>query len=227
MSYYVRYTVTGCRRTTSYVLRHRTSESESRTMSYVKIHTTSYVAHTTSYVFTSTYRIQSLLQCRTSMSEMDIRCRMYMTYDIVCSYLIRHCMYARCRMSTYDIVCQTYNVVRLPSLEVAVSAVLADPLPTAQANERCLSDSRCRSFIFSFATSKTVSETRTLWFSRTLKKGCGCCPQASPPDQRSVHTTSGSVRELHSTNLGAAGQFFHCHPRGWRRVCCTCTAYYL
>ena len=109
-------------------------------------------------------------------------------------------------MSTYDIVCQTYDVVRL--LEVAVSAVLKepDPLPTAQANELCLSDSK--SFIFSLATSKTVSETRSLWCSRTLKNGCGCCPQASPPDQPSVQTASGSVRELHSTNLGAAGQFF-------------------
>ena len=139
------------------------------------------------------------------MSEMDIRCRMYMTYDIVCSYRIRHRIYVRCRMSTYDIVCQTYDVVRL--LEVAVSAVLKepDPLPTAQANERCLSDSK--SFIFSLATSKTVSETRSLWCSSTLKNGCGCGPQASPPDQPSVQTASGSVRELHSTNLGAAGQF--------------------
>ena len=91
---------------------------------------------------------------------------------------------------------------------MAVSAVLKepDPLPTAQANERCLSDSK--SFIFSLATSKTVSETRSLWCSRTLKNGCGCGPQASPPDQPSVQTASGSVRELHSTNLGAAGQFF-------------------
>ncbi len=131
---------------------------------------------------------------------------MYMTYDIVGPYRIRHRMYVRCRMSTYDIVCQTYDVVRL--LEVAVSAVLKepDPLPTAQANELCLSDSQ--SFIFSLATSKTVSETRSLWCSRTLKHGCGCCPQASPPDQPTVQTSSGSVRELHSTNLGAAGQFF-------------------
>jgi hypothetical protein len=137
---------------------------------------------------------------------MDIRCRMYMTYDIVCSYRIRHRMYVRCRMSTYDtIVCQTYDVVRL--LEVVVSAVLKepDPLPTAQANERCLSYSK--SFIFSLATSKTVSETRSLWCSSTLKNGCGCGPQTSPPDQPSVQTASGSVRELHSTNLGAAGQF--------------------
>ncbi len=109
-------------------------------------------------------------------------------------------------MSTYDIVCQTYDVVR--PLEVAVSAVLKepDPLPTAQANEWCLSDSK--SFFFSLATSKTVSETRSLWCSRTLKKGCGCGPQASPPDQPSMQTASGSVRQLHGTNLGAAGQFF-------------------
>ncbi len=80
------------------------------------------------------------------------------------------------------------------------------PLPTAQANELCLSDSQ--SFIFSLATSKTVSETRPLWCSRTLKHGCVCGPQASPLDQPSVQTASGSVRELHSTNLGAAGQFF-------------------
>ncbi len=76
------------------------------------------------------------------MPEMEVRCRMYMTYDIDLRYRIRHRMYVRCRMSTYDIVCQTYDVVRL--LEMAVSAVLKepDPLPTAQANERCLSDSK-------------------------------------------------------------------------------------
>ncbi len=61
-----------------------------------------------------------------------------------------------------------------------------------------------KSFIFSLAKSKTVSETRSLWCSRTLKHGCGCGPQASPPDQPTVQTASGSVRELHSTNLGAA-----------------------
>ncbi len=55
----------------------------------------------------------------------------------------------------------------------------------------------------------------------TLKNGCGCGPQASPPDQPSVQTASGYVRRLHSTNFGAAGQF-SCHPRGWRRGCCTC-----
>ena len=54
----------------------------------------------------------------------------------------------------------------------------------------------------------TVSETRSLWCSSTLKNGPGCGPQASPPDQPSVQTASGYVRELHSTNLGAAGQFF-------------------
>ncbi len=45
-------------------------------------------------------------------------------------------------MSTYDIICQTYDVVRL--LEVAVSAVLKEPdsLPTAQADELCLSASK-------------------------------------------------------------------------------------
>ena len=69
-------------------------------------------------------------------------------------------------MSTYDILCQTYDVVHL--LEVAVSASLKepDPLPTAQANELCLSYSK--SFIFSLATSKTVSETRCLWWYSTL-----------------------------------------------------------
>jgi hypothetical protein len=117
-------------------------------------------------------------------------------------------MYVRCRhcMSTYDIVCQTYDVVRL--LEVAVSAVLKepDPLPAAQANELCLSYSK--SFFFRLTTSKTVSETLSLWCSSTLKHGCGCGSQASPPDQPTVQTTSGSVRELYSTNLGAAGQFF-------------------
>jgi hypothetical protein len=53
----------------------------------------------------------------------------------------------------------------------------------------------------------TVSETRSLWCSSTLKNGPGCGPQASPPDQPSVQTASGYVRQLHSTNLGAAGQF--------------------
>ena len=130
---------------------------------------------------------------------------MYMTYDIVGPYRIRHRMYVRCRMSTYDIVCQTYDIVCL--LEVAVSAVLKepDPLPTAKANRLCLSYSKV--FIFSLATSKTVSETRSLRCSRTLKHGCGCGPQAWPPDQPTVQTASGSVREPHSTNLGAAGQF--------------------
>jgi hypothetical protein len=47
-----------------------------------------------------------------------------------------------------------------------------DPLPTAKANGLCLSYSKV--FIFSLATSKTVSETLSLWCSRTLKKGCGC-----------------------------------------------------
>jgi hypothetical protein len=150
--------------------------------------------HTTSYVFISTYRIQ----CR--ISEMDVRCRMYMTYDIVGSYCIRHRMYIRCRMSTNDIVCQTYDVVRL--LEGSPSCFKGTRSPTAQANERCLSYSK--SFIFSLAISKTVSETRSLWCSRTLKHGCGCGPQALPPDQPTVQTASESVRELHSTNLGAA-----------------------
>ncbi len=91
-------------------------------------------------------------------------------------------------------------------VEVAVSAGLKepDPLPTAQANELCLSDSKSFKFIFSLATSKTVSETLSLLCSRTLKNNCGCCEQASPPDQPSVHTASGSVRELHivhNTNL--------------------------
>ncbi len=91
---------------------------------------------------------------------------------------------------------------------MAVSTVLKepDPLPTAQANELCLSYSK--SFFFSLTTSKTVSEIRSLWCSSTLKHGCGCGPQALPPDQPTVQTTSGSVRELYSTNLGAAGQFF-------------------
>ena len=111
-------------------------------------------------------------------------------------------------MSIYNIVCQTYNVVRL--LEGAVPAVSKepDPLPTAKANGLCLSYSKV--FIFSLATSKTVSETLSLWCSRTLKKGCGCGPYALPPspDQPTVQTASGSVREPHSTNIGAAGQFF-------------------
>ena len=71
-------------------------------------------------------------------------------------------------MSIYNIVCQTYNVVRL--LEGAVPAVSKepDPLPTAKANGLCLSYSKV--FIFSLATSKTVSETRSLWCSCTLKR---------------------------------------------------------
>ena len=71
-------------------------------------------------------------------------------------------------MSTYDIVCQTYDVVRV--LEGAVPAVSKepDPLPTAKAKGLCLSYSKV--FIFSLATSKTVSETRSLWCSRTLKR---------------------------------------------------------
>ncbi len=85
----------------------------------VRQHTTSYVTRTTSYVVISTYPIQF------SMSEMDIQCRMYMTYDIVGSYRMRHRMHERCRMSTYDILCQTYDVVHL--LEGAVSAVLKEP----------------------------------------------------------------------------------------------------
>ena len=80
-------------------------------------------------------------------------------------------MYVRCRMSTYDIVYQTYDIVR--PIEGAVSAGLKepDPLPTAKANDCCLFYRK--SFIFSLATSKTVSETRSLWCSRTLKHGCG------------------------------------------------------
>ena len=126
----------------------------------------------------------------------DIRYRMFISYTT--SY-VRTMSHVNIRYRMSDVRCL---------LEVAVSAVLKepDPLPTAQANERCLSDSK--SFIFSLATSKTVSETRSLWCSSTLKNGCGCGPQASPPDQPSVQTASGSVRELHSTNLGAAGQFF-------------------
>jgi hypothetical protein len=112
----------------------------------------------------------------------------------------------RCRMSTYDIVCQTYDVVRL--LEGAVPAVWKepDPLSTAKANGLCLSYSKV--FICSLTTSKTVSETLSLCCSRTLKKGCGCSPYALPLDQPTVQTASGSVREPHSTNIGAAGQFF-------------------
>ena len=62
-------------------------------------------------------------------------------------------------MSTYDIVYETYDVVRL--IEGAVFSGLKelDPLPTAQANECCLFYHK--SFIFSLATSKTVSETRS------------------------------------------------------------------
>ncbi len=75
---------------------------------------------------------------------------------------------------TYDIECQTYYVVCV--LEGSVPAVSKepDPLPTAKANGLCLSYSKV--FIFSLATSKTVSEIRSLWCSRTLKKGCGCGP---------------------------------------------------
>ena len=104
---------------------------------------------------------------------------------------------------------------------MVVSAVLKqpDPLPTAHANDLCHSHSK--SFIFSLATSMTVSETRSLWCSSTLKNGPGCGPQASPPDQPSVQTASGYVRQLHSTNLGAAGQF-SLPPKGLEEGCCTC-----
>ncbi len=85
-------------------------------------------------------------------------------YDIVC---IMHDV--QCRMSTYDIVCgQKYDVVRL--LEGFVPAVSKepDPLSTAKANGLCLSYSKV--FICSLATSKTVSETRSLWCPCTLKR---------------------------------------------------------
>ena len=91
------------------------------------------------------------------------------------------------------------------AVRVAAVSKEPDPLPTAKANGLCLSYSKV--FIFSLATSKTVSETRSLWCSSTLKNGPGCGPQASPPDQPSVQTASGYVRQLHITNLGAAGQF--------------------
>jgi hypothetical protein len=144
---------------------------------------------------------------------------MYMTYDIVCSYRIRHRMYIRCRMSTYDIVCLTYDVVRL--LEVVVSAVLkqADPLPTAHANDLCHSDSK--SFIFSLATSMTVSETRSLWCSSTLKT-------ALVAVHRHRLLTSQVCRlplcmsESFTAPILVLQDNFRCHPRGWRRGCYTC-----
>jgi hypothetical protein len=96
------------------------------------------------------------------------------------------------------------DVVRV--LEGAVPAVSKepDPLPTAKANGLCLSYSKV--FIFSLATSKTVSETLSCWCSRTLKRAVVAINR--PLDQPTVQTASGSVREPHSTNLGAAGQFF-------------------
>ena len=132
-----------------YDIRHRHGRYDEVCMyDAVPQHATSCHVLTTSYVFISTYRIR----CR--MSKMDTRCRMYMTYDIVGSYRIRHSMYVRCRMSTYDIVYQTYDIVRL--IEGAVSAGLKEPdaLPTAQANDCCLFYRK--SFIFSIETSKTV-----------------------------------------------------------------------
>jgi hypothetical protein len=96
---------------------------------------------------------------------------MYMTCDIVGSYHIRH---------VYDLVCIIHDVLcrmlhtmvsyarRTMSyvfLEGAVPAVSKEsdpgPLPTAKANRLCLSYSKV--FIFSLATSKTVSETLSLW----------------------------------------------------------------
>ncbi len=128
-------------------------------------------------------------------------------------------MYVRCRMSTYDIVCQTYDVVRL--LEVVVSAVLKepDPLPTAQANELCLSNSK--SFIFSLATSNTVSETLSLWCSSTLKT-------ALVAVHRHRLLTSQVCRpplcmsESFTAPILVLQDNFRCHPRGWRRGCYTC-----
>ncbi len=130
----------------------------------------------------------------------DIRyCRSisYMT-----SY-VRPMSYVNIRYRMSDIQCRTSS--RDGSFR-CFKGTRSPALPAAQANELCLSYSK--SFFFSLTTSKTVSETRSLWCSSTLKHGCGCCPQASPPDQPTVQTTSGSVRELYSTNFGAAGQFF-------------------
>ncbi len=98
-------------------------------------------------------------------------------------------------MSTYDIVC---HVVRLLPVEGAAPTVLKepDPLPTAKANGLCLPYSK--RFIFSFTTSKRVSETLSLWCSRTLKKKLWLLSIGITPDQPIVHTSSGSVREPHS-----------------------------
>jgi hypothetical protein len=112
-------------RTMSYVMhvRHRTCDVRHRV-----VHRTYDVVCTMSYVHDVRHRTCDIVRhvrCRTltydivrhtydivrvhlnicRMSEMDIRCRTYMTYDIVCIYRIRHRMYVRCRMSTYDIVC--------------------------------------------------------------------------------------------------------------------------
>jgi hypothetical protein len=170
-----------------------------RTMSYVTYDVVRH-ARTTSYGIS--YTMSYVGNGYTISYVHDIRYRRSISYTT--SY-VRTMSHVNIRYRMSDVRCRT-SVVRL--LEVAVSAVLKepDPLPIAQANERCLSDNQ--SFIFSLATSKTVSETRSLWCSRTLIHGCDCNPQALPPDQPTVQTASGSVRELPSTNLGAAGQFF-------------------
>jgi hypothetical protein len=80
------------------------------TISYVR-HTTSYLSHTISYVKKGTY------------DDMNLGCRMYNTYDIVCisgptilytiytSCGIRCCIYIlRCRRLTFDAV-KIYDVV--------------------------------------------------------------------------------------------------------------------
>jgi hypothetical protein len=130
----------------------------------------------------------------------DIRHRRFISYTTSYVHTMSH-VNIRYRMS--DVRCRTSSRGGRFRCFKGIKS-----LPTAQANERCLSYSK--SFIFSLATSKTVSatETRSLWCSRTLKHGCGCGPQALPPDQPTVQTASGSVREHHSTNLGAADTFF-------------------
>jgi hypothetical protein len=47
-------------------------------------------------------------------------------------------------------------------------------------------------------------------------------PTAKANDQPTVQTASGSVREPHSTNLGAAGQFFVATQGAGGGGCCTC-----
>ena len=140
---------------------------------------------------------------------------MYMTYDIVGSYCIRHRMYHTWRMLSYvnkhyrmpDIRCRTCFGGAVPAVSKE-----PDPLPTAKVNGVCLSYSKV--FIFSLATSKTVSETRLfshpkkgLWLRLIgIASGPANCADRLWVCQRASQYQSWSRMTV-----------FRCYPRGWRR----------